>query len=321
MNHLEACIALNMVPQMGPVRLRRLLDAFGSAEKILLARPDQLAAIPGLSRALAENIARWEDFADPTTELKKAADLGARVITAEDEEYPAALREIHDPPMVLYIRGSLLPRDRQALAVVGSRKASHYALESAKKLGFQTAYAGLTVVSGLARGIDTAAHQGALAAKGRTIAVIGAGRCSPAEAALAEEVGRLIAQAGATLVCGGLGGVMEAACRGARSAGGLTVGILPGLDRAGANPWVELALPTGLGETRNTLVVRAAQAVIAIGGEYGTLSEIGFALRTRTPVFGLGTWQLARHGRLETHFHAALDAAEAVRLALASTAG
>ena len=154
-----------------------------------------------------------------------------------------------------------------------------------------------------------------------TLAVIGAGRCSPAEAALAEEVGRLIAQAGATLVCGGLGGVMEAACRGARSAGGLTVGILPGLDRAGANPWVELALPTGLGETRNTLVVRAAQAVIAIGGEYGTLSEIGFALRTRTPVFGLGTWQLARHGRLETHFHAALDAAEAVRLALASTAG
>ena len=191
MNHLEACIALNMVPQMGPVRLRRLLDAFGSAEKILLARPDQLAAIPGLSRALAENIARWEDFADPTTELKKAADLGARVITAEDEEYPAALREIHDPPMVLYIRGSLLPRDRQALAVVGSRKASHYALESAKKLGFQTAYAGLTVVSGLARGIDTAAHQGALAAKGRTIAVIGAGLghlYPPENAQLAERI-------------------------------------------------------------------------------------------------------------------------------------
>jgi DNA processing protein len=191
MNHLEACIALNMVPQMGPVRLRRLLDAFGSAEKILLARPDQLAAIPGLSRPLAENIARWEDFADPTTELKKAADLGARVITAEDEEYPAALREIHDPPMVPYIRGSLLPRDRQALAVVGSRKASHYALESAKKLGFQTAYAGLTVVSGLARGIDTAAHQGALAAKGRTIAVIGAGLghlYPPENAQLAERI-------------------------------------------------------------------------------------------------------------------------------------
>ena len=175
MNHLEACIALNMIPQMGPVRLRRLLDAFGSAEKILLARTDQLAAIDGVPRALAENISRWQEFADPTVELKKAADLGAHVITAEDDEYPSALREIHDPPIVLYVRGRLTERDRNAVAVVGSRKATHYATESAKKLSFQMAYAGLTVASGLARGIDTAAHQGALAAKGRTIAVIGSG--------------------------------------------------------------------------------------------------------------------------------------------------
>ena len=175
MNHLEACVALNMIPQMGPVRLRRLLDAFGSAEKILLARADQLAAIDGIPRALAENISRWQEFADPTAELKKAADLGARVITAEDAEYPSALREIHDPPIVLYVRGHLTERDRNAVAVVGSRKCSHYATESAKKLSFQMAYAGLTVASGLARGIDTAAHQGALAAKGRTIAVIGSG--------------------------------------------------------------------------------------------------------------------------------------------------
>ena len=175
MNHLEACIALNMIPQMGPVRLRRLLDAFGSAEKILLARADQLAAIDGVPRALAENISHWQEFADPTAELKKAADLGAHVITAEDAEYPSALREIHDPPIVLYVRGQLTERDRNAVAVVGSRKCSHYATESAKKLSFQMAYAGLTVASGLARGIDTAAHQGALAAKGRTIAVIGSG--------------------------------------------------------------------------------------------------------------------------------------------------
>ena len=175
MNHLEACVALNMIPQMGPVRLRRLLDAFGSAEKILLARADQLAAIDGVPRALAENISHWQEFADPTAELKKAADLGAHVITAEDEEYPSALREIHDPPIVLYVRGQLTERDRNAVAVVGSRKATHYATESAKKLSFQMAYAGLTVASGLARGIDTAAHQGALAAKGRTIAVIGSG--------------------------------------------------------------------------------------------------------------------------------------------------
>lgn len=175
MNHLEACVALNMIPQMGPVRLRRLLDAFGSAEKILLARADQLAAIDGVPRALAENISHWQEFADPAAELKKAADLGAHVITAEDAEYPSALREIHDPPIVLYVRGQLTERDRNAVAVVGSRKATHYATESAKKLSFQMAYAGLTVASGLARGIDTAAHQGALAAKGRTIAVIGSG--------------------------------------------------------------------------------------------------------------------------------------------------
>ena len=175
MTHLEACVALNMIPQMGPVRLRRLLDAFGSAEKILLARPDQLAAVNGITRPLSENIARWQDHADPTAELKKAADLGAHIITAQDDEYPPALREIHDPPMVLYVRGEITERDRHAVAVVGSRKASHYATECAKKLSFQMAYAGLTVISGLARGIDTAAHQGALAAKGRTLAVIGAG--------------------------------------------------------------------------------------------------------------------------------------------------
>ena len=175
MNHLEACVALNMIPQMGPVRLRRLLERFGSAENILLARTDQLSAVDGVGRTLADNIARWQEFADPAAELKKAADLGAHVITGQDDEYPSALREIHDPPIVLYVRGHLTDRDRHTVAVVGSRKCSHYATESAKKLSFQMAYAGLTVASGLARGIDTAAHQGALAAKGRTIAVIGSG--------------------------------------------------------------------------------------------------------------------------------------------------
>ena len=191
MTHLEACVALNMIPQMGPVRLRRLLDAFGSAEKILLARTDQLAAIDGITRPLSENIARWQDHADPSAEFKKAADLGAHVITAQDDEYPSALREIHDPPIVLYVRGGITERDRHAVAVVGSRKATHYATECAKKLSFQIAYAGLTIVSGLARGIDTAAHQGALAAKGRTIAVIGSGLgClyPPENAELAERI-------------------------------------------------------------------------------------------------------------------------------------
>jgi len=191
MNHREACVALNMIPQMGPVRLRRLTNAFGSADKILQARPAQLAQVEGISAALAENIAKWETFTDPAAELKNAEAMGARVLTAEDEEYPSALREIHDPPIVLYVLGRMTERDRNAVAVVGSRRASHYATECAKKLSFQMAYAGLTVISGLARGIDTAAHQGALAAKGRTLAVIGAGLAHlypPENAELAERI-------------------------------------------------------------------------------------------------------------------------------------
>jgi len=126
------------------------------------------------------------------------------------------------------------------------------------------------------------------------VAVVGPGEASADELAAAEAVGSRLAHGGAVLVCGGLGGVMAAACRGAAEAAGVTVGILPGLDRAAANQWVALALPTGLGELRNGLVVRAADAVIAVGGAYGTLSEIALALRARTPVIGLSTWRI--HG-------------------------
>src|SRR5438477_9166713 len=151
-----------------------------------------------------------------------------------------------------------------------------------------------------------------------TCAVIGAGHCPPPTAVLAEELGRRLAQAGATVVCGGLGGVMEAACRGAKSAGGLTIGILPGTDRADANAWVDLVIPTGLGEARNILVVRSAQAVIAVGGEFGTLSEIAFALKLGMPVIGLDTWQLRRKDRIETVVQEARSPAEAVEWALRS---
>jgi uncharacterized protein (TIGR00725 family) len=105
-------------------------------------------------------------------------------------------------------------------------------------------------------------------------------------------VGRLLAARGALVVCGGLGGVMEEACRGARAGGGTTIGILPGLSRSDANPFVDVAIPTGLGEARNALVVRAADAVIAIGGGYGTLSEIALALKAGKRVVGLGTWEI-----------------------------
>ncbi|MGE5635449.1 MAG: TIGR00725 family protein [Nocardioidaceae bacterium] len=124
------------------------------------------------------------------------------------------------------------------------------------------------------------------------MAVIGPGEASAAELEAAERAGRALAAAGAVLVCGGLGGVMEAACRGARSAGGTTLGLLPGAERAQGNPYLDVAVPTGLGEARNALVVRAADAVVAIGGAYGTLSEIALALKTRKPVTGVGTWEI-----------------------------
>lgn len=127
------------------------------------------------------------------------------------------------------------------------------------------------------------------------VAVVGPGKApSDTVEAWAEAVGRRLAEAGAVLVCGGLAGVMAAACRGAASAGGTTVGLLPGDDRRQANPWVTVAVPTGLGELRNGLVVRAADAVLAVAGEHGTLSEIALALKLGRPVVGLGTWQLVR---------------------------
>jgi uncharacterized protein (TIGR00725 family) len=149
------------------------------------------------------------------------------------------------------------------------------------------------------------------------IAVVGASEAAASEIAAAEIVGATLASAGATVVCGGLGGVMAAACRGARSAGGLTVGLLPGTDRSAANPWVDVVIPTGMGEGRNVLVVRAAAVVIAVGGEYGTLSEIALALRARIPVIGVGTWSLTRaSGATDTGIVPVGDAAEAATVAL-----
>ena len=125
------------------------------------------------------------------------------------------------------------------------------------------------------------------------VAVVGPGEATAGEESAAEQVGRALAEAGAVVLTGGHGGVMAAASRGGREAGGLTVGLLPGEDRRAANEWVEVAIPTGLGELRNGLIVRAADAVIAVGGAYGTLSEVALALKTGVPVVGIGTWEIA----------------------------
>jgi hypothetical protein len=126
------------------------------------------------------------------------------------------------------------------------------------------------------------------------VGVVGSGEPDSLRDRVAEGIGREIAQAGAVLVCGGLGGVMAAASRGASEAGGLTVGLLPGMGRGDANQWVTVAIPTGLDELRNGLIVRASDVLIAIGGEYGTLSEVAFALKLGCPVVGVSTWQLER---------------------------
>jgi DNA processing protein len=175
MTSTEACIALNMLPAMGPVRLRKLLEVFETPESVLAARRDALRAVEGIGPDVAEQIIQWENLVDLPAELERIQQFGATIITAASPLYPRQLREIHAPPIVLYIWGELSERDQHAIAVIGSRRTTHYGIESAKKLSYQLAYAGLTVISGLARGIDTAAHQGALAAKGRTVAVIGSG--------------------------------------------------------------------------------------------------------------------------------------------------
>jgi uncharacterized protein (TIGR00725 family) len=148
---------------------------------------------------------------------------------------------------------------------------------------------------------------------GPYVAVCGPSAATEDEAAWAEEIGRRLADAGATVVCGGLGGVMDAAARGARERDGVVVGILPGETRAGASRHLTVAIPTGMGEARNALIGRAADAVIAVGGEWGTLSEIALAMKMGTPVVGLSTWDLS--GPTDSILRAE-SPEDAVRLAL-----
>jgi DNA processing protein len=157
------------------VRLRQLLGHFGDAPAVLRASEGQLRAVRGIGADTAHAIAHWEQTADLAGELRRIAEYGCHVLTQGDAEYPASLREIYDPPIVLYVKGALTAADRTGVALVGSRQTTSYGTEVARKLGYQLAYAGVTVVSGGARGIDTAAHQGALTARGRTVAVLGTG--------------------------------------------------------------------------------------------------------------------------------------------------
>jgi uncharacterized protein (TIGR00725 family) len=148
------------------------------------------------------------------------------------------------------------------------------------------------------------------------IGVLGPHTTTPEQYELGIEVGSAIAKAGAVLFCGGLDGMMRAAAQGAKSAGGLTIGILPGTDKTAANEFIDIGIPTDLGAYRNALLVRSCDAVIAVHGAYGTLSEVAFALRLKVPVVGLNTWEVHRNGAPDPGIHAAQTAEEAVRMAI-----
>jgi DNA processing protein len=175
MDDRQALVALNLIEGIGPIRVRMLLEHFGDGPAVLRASRQQLLRVRGIGEETAEAVVNWEKSIGLDAELKRISDFGCRVVVQQDEEYPALLRQIYDPPPVLYVKGQMLPKDKNAVALVGSRMTTHYGIEVARKLGYQLAYLGVTVVSGGARGIDSAAHQGALAAKGRTIAVLGTG--------------------------------------------------------------------------------------------------------------------------------------------------
>ena len=191
MTSLEALVALNMLPKIGPVRVRRLIEAFGDPASILRAPKDRLMRVDGIGEETAKILTGWQSLVDPTAELQDAADRGISVVTQADTDYPAPLLESYDPPLLLYVWGKLEARDRHAISVVGSRRATLYGKQATKKLTYQLAQAGFTIISGLARGIDTAAHEAAVAANGRTVAVLGSGlgKLFPQEnLALAEKI-------------------------------------------------------------------------------------------------------------------------------------
>ena len=191
MDSRDALLALHLVPTLGPVRGRRLLEMFGSAEGVLRARPSDLERVVGVGPHLAREIAGALELGEWEKERGRMEEFGAWFLTEDDVVYPRLLRTLPNGPLGLFVNGSLVEGDSHAVAIVGSRKTTVYGMETAKRMAFQLASAGWTVISGLARGIDTAAHQGALAAGGRTVAVIGSGLADlypPENEALADRV-------------------------------------------------------------------------------------------------------------------------------------
>ncbi len=191
MTDRDALIALNMMESIGPVRVRSLKEVLGSYDAIMSADTRDLSSAPGVGLAIAKKLVDQRRTLDPVLEQGKAEQAGISIVTFADPEYPYLLKQIHDPPLVLYIKGKLCESDRRSIAMVGTRRPSAYGRSVADSLSFRLAQAGFTIVSGLARGIDTQSHRGALNGKGRTIAVLGGAidkMYPPENAGLAEEI-------------------------------------------------------------------------------------------------------------------------------------
>lgn len=192
MTDLEALVGLNLVSDIGSIRFKNLLSHFGAPEDIFKAPMDRLAKVPGIGEKIAQKICSLK-----TDELNKELDLarklGLKIVTIRDEDYPKNLKNIYDPPIVLYIKGDLKAEDDLSIAIVGSRRASFYGMSMSEKFSTELVRSGLTIVSGLARGVDSCAHKSALKAGGRTIAVIGSGfnhLYPPEHRSLSEDISR-----------------------------------------------------------------------------------------------------------------------------------
>lgn len=192
MNDYEALIGLNLIPEMGSIRLTRLLAVFGSPREIIRTRGECLCRIPGIGEGIAAKIKGLTDR-DIEREISAAGKSGLTILIRESPDYPQNLKNIFDPPIVIYVKGCLCREDNYAVSIVGSRQASLYGLESAERFSRDLADLGFTVVSGMARGIDTRSHKAAIKAGGRTIAVMGSGfdHIYPAEnKELSEEIAK-----------------------------------------------------------------------------------------------------------------------------------
>ena len=188
---LEATVRLALVSGVGPMIRKALMEHFGTAEAVLAASPSQLRTVPGIGPKLSRAIVSGRDAIDVKAELRICREHGISIIPEVDPHFPRLLHEIHDPPAILFVHGDLVPDDAMAIAIVGTRHATNYGLRQAERLAGGLTRAGLTVVSGLARGIDAAAHRGALNAGGRTLAILASGVLNiypPEHKELAEEV-------------------------------------------------------------------------------------------------------------------------------------